>query len=448
MDACIIPPFLDCIRRGGDVGPANIRFTSKRRMVLERLYNGHRKETEASRFLHPMIRHRKNGRFLVWSIESADFRADCTIDHQLVRKPEQSHREASMRDRQRVWIPVVLMALLGMFFEAWAGEPLKTGIDFCINGTSRISCPSPGRPFYGQDGTYRMGRARSYAKLGAGGVVLPDSSISWLMVLDETTGLVWEVKTEANKADVHPWSVANSYCDTLSLGGYSDWRLPTMRELSTLADIGLAFPGPTIDTGFFPHCRGSWYWSSTPYVGNTDYAWSMVFFDGYANYNNLYVNLHVRAVRAGPPEGLGRFDDNGDGTVTDPATGLSWQKATMRKGPTESFTWEEALDACENLGLAGYMDWRLPNRNELQSLARYWRNTPAIDPDQFPDTLDEPYWTSSPYTGLATAAWFIGFGDGNMGGKTVEAKFRVRAVRGGKGQGFYSPPDKIILLHD
>ena len=56
--------------------------------------------------------------------------------------------------------------------------------------------------------------------------------------------------------------------------------------------------------------------------------------------------------------------DNGTDTVTDTTTGLMWQKATA-PGP---YTWQQALAYAETLTLAGYTDWRLPNRKELFSL--------------------------------------------------------------------------------
>lgn len=73
--------------------------------------------------------------------------------------------------------------------------------------------------------------------------------------------------------------------------------------------------------------------------------------------------------------------DNGDGTVTDTATGLMWQQCD--DGAARN--WEEALAYAENLELAGYDDWRVPDAHELQSIVDYTRSmqstcSPAIDP--------------------------------------------------------------------
>ena len=62
--------------------------------------------------------------------------------------------------------------------------------------------------------------------------------------------------------------------------------------------------------------------------------------------------------------GANEFVDNGDGTVTDSATGLMWEKADSGSG----MDWEAALTYAENATTGGYDDWRLPNIKELQVL--------------------------------------------------------------------------------
>ena len=59
-----------------------------------------------------------------------------------------------------------------------------------------------------------------------------------------------------------------------------------------------------------------------------------------------------------------RFTDNSDGTITESLTGLMW----VRVFATIERSWQGALDYCNNLTLAGYTDWRLPNIDELESL--------------------------------------------------------------------------------
>ena len=69
---------------------------------------------------------------------------------------------------------------------------------------------------------------------------------------------------------------------------------------------------------------------------------------------------------------------------------------------------------CENLTLpaGGYSDWRLPNRNELQSIVDYSRYNPAIDTTYFPGTVASYYWSSTTYAYSTSIAWNVYFGYG------------------------------------
>jgi hypothetical protein len=85
-----------------------------------------------------------------------------------------------------------------------------------------------------------------------------------------------------------------------------------------------------------------------------------------------------------------RFVDNEDGTVTDTCTGLVWQQETAPGGQRN---WQQALQYCEDLDLAGHDDWRLPNCTEILSILNSGGASPtSIDPvfSAVPDS----YWSS------------------------------------------------------
>ena len=104
-----------------------------------------------------------------------------------------------------------------------------------------------------------------------------------------------------------------------------------------------------------------------------------------------------------------RFIDNGDGTATDPKTGLVWHKATLGDG--KRMTYDQALEAIAALG----PEWRMPEFDELHILVDRTRFSPAIDTNVFPDTKHGAYWTSTPTAWASRAAWFVNFGDGDSG---------------------------------
>jgi hypothetical protein len=85
------------------------------------------------------------------------------------------------------------------------------------------------------------------------------------------------------------------------------------------------------------------------------------------------------------------FTDNGNGTVTDNVTGLTWQQ----RDDSIARNWTTAADYCTNLYLGGYSNWRLPELLELVGIVDYEMRAPAINGNYFYDTKSSPYWTSS-----------------------------------------------------
>jgi len=310
-----------------------------------------------------------------------------------------------------------------------------TGQTKCYDDTQEITCPQPGEPFYGQDAQCGN-NLHSYTKLDANGNDLPDTAPSWVVVRDNVTGLIWEVKTDEgsihDEDTMYDWDDAVSYCEDLSLGGFSDWRLPTVIELSFL--IARERYDPSINTTYFPNTVSDDYWSSTTSASVPGYVWYVDFYDGYmALVGKSYGgSSHVRAVRGGQCGPFDNFVDNGDGTVTNTDTGLMWQKDTA----PGTYNWQDALSYCEKLILAEYDDWRLPNVNELQSLVDYSRYNPSINTNFFPDTVsstDIPspaYWSSTTYVYDNEDVWKVYFNTGGLN-HGYKSGYYVRAVRGG-----------------
>lgn len=128
-----------------------------------------------------------------------------------------------------------------------------------------------------------------------------------------------------------------------------------------------------------------------------------------------------------------RFTDNGDGTITDNATGLMWAKdgngAGCNNGNTR--TWSQAITFAEGLTFAGHTDWRLPNAKELISIVDYSRVGPAIDP-VFTNTQSNSYWSGTTYADSTGVAWEVYFGDGYVYYSGKDTTYYVRAVRAGQ----------------
>jgi len=368
---------------------------------------------------------------------------------------------------------------VGAAFSAWP----DTGQDTCYNNVSMmIPCPSEGGEFHGQDAQYQ-GPARRYTKLDFKDgqlVELPDSATledGWIMTRDNVTGLIWEIKAnkDGNEHYNDPHDADNIYfwCDTdpttnggsqgacsgngdvedfvnslnhNRFGGFSDWRVPTIKELMSLIDLSRT--APALNTDFFPNIKSDYYWSSTTFPDIYS-AWGVNVADGFNVTERKDSYGYVRAVR-GTPIHKNSFVDNHDGTITDTETGLMWQKCSIgqnynssegscNNGIAQQYLWKQALGSCEGLTFAGHDDWRLPNRNELLSIVDYSKSGPAIDTRFFVVTGGShgnsdccQYWSSTTFAGSASVAWgvefYTGGDDGNL--KTLFTKY-VRCVRGG-----------------
>lgn len=137
------------------------------------------------------------------------------------------------------------------------------------------------------------------------------------------------------------------------------------------------------------------------------------------------------------------YSDNGDGTVTDPTTGLTWMRCSMGQTWTGStctgtaiyYTWNQANALTGTVSFAGNSDWRLPNIRELQTIVDGLTSNPAIDWVVFPATPIALFWSASAHAGLSGYAWFVDFGDGYGNYSTKPNVLRVRLVRAGQSFG-------------
>lgn len=323
---------------------------------------------------------------------------------------------------------------------------VSTGQIACYDNRKQIEPPRAGRPFFGQDAQFNSRSPAASYTLSADG----------LTVRDQVTGLTWQRSADRdgngilNAADKLAFAQAQALpakLNTARFGGFNDWRLPTIKELYSLIQfsgvdasgpdpMGSQSQRPFLDTRFFKFAYGdtgagertidSQWATSTVYVANPNQMFGVNFADGrIKGYGTTMPGgrekkFFVICVRGNPAYGINDFHDNGNGTVTDRATGLMWQQADSGK----AMNWEQALAYAAVFKLAGYSDWRLPNAKELQSIVDYTRapavtNSAAINP-VFHVTKtgdgDYPYfWTSTTHVGgppdqQGGAAVYIAFG--------------------------------------
>lgn len=294
---------------------------------------------------------------------------------------------------------------------------VDTAQNECYSVDRKIASPAKGKAFYGQDGQHQ-GNQPSYTDLGNA------------CIRDNVTGLIWEKSYR-----VMGLSAALQAAKQCHTGGYSDWRLPSIKEVYSLALFnGVDASSPRmseipatakafIDCNYFQFAYGasgsrpidSPMLSSTVYtgvtLGNQKTVFGFNLADGHIKGYPIYHHgsdktFVVRFVR-GDAYGNNDFIDNKNGTISDRATGLMWTQHDSKKG----MDWPSALAFVQKMNqqkLFGYSDWRLPNAKELHSIVDYSRSlqstqSASIHPlfqctpiNRETGTMDYPYyWTST-----------------------------------------------------
>jgi hypothetical protein len=340
-------------------------------------------------------------------------------------------------------------SLVGADFAAYDGT--NPPVSVAVTGQSQSYAT-------GDDGALQKGLARPATRF-------TDSQNG--TVNDNLTGLIWLKNASCFAPDI--WTAALADANQLASGacGLSDgsiagqWRLPNLIELESVVDVSASNPAMSAGS-HFASVASIVYWTSTGYFGGDEgspQAWAIDMSDG-RYINDGVQNLKaaskngvwaVRSTSSGtgqlqatglfqPPHqagddstqlmGMGlifpRFIENGDGTVTDTMTGLVW----LKQGNCIQGDWSTAVAAVNSLasGKCGLSDgsaagsWRMPNRNEMQSLADRNQNNEA---DYLTATVLNPdgsvyeqaifinfigyqyYWTSTTYAVDTTEAWTV-----------------------------------------
>ncbi len=343
-----------------------------------------------------------------------------------------------------------------------------TGQTSCYDDDgAEVTCPADGEAFYGQDAQFAGEATMSYTDNGDG------------TTTDNVTGLSWQ---QVPSSEDLTWQEAVDYANELELGGYDDWRVPSAKELYSIADFSAGWP--YLDTTYFSLATGEvtkdeQYWTSNHYVGTTveggeDAAFGVNAVTGHikayaAEASGPVGGKYVRAVR-GDTYGENSFVDNGDGTVTDGSTTLMWAQSD----DAVELDWEDALAYANASELGGYSDWRLPNVKELQSIVDYTKSPSATDADSVGAAIDDVftstemtneagdsdygyYWTNTSANFTSGEpyyyAWYVAFGRAvNGGGQDFHGagavRFDTKTEEGPDGEGGERYTNFVRLVRD
>jgi len=352
---------------------------------------------------------------------------DCPAMGSLSVSPEDT--SASVTDTDT---PVTVTAIVGAgtTVTAAATESVRRyGCVLSVPSDTRVRLPRTGQTTsYSSrdDGNLRKGVAWPVPRFTDNG----DGTFT-----DELTGLMWlEDANCANTIGHDPdgsgtgamdWASGFDFVEGINNGAHNisacasytathtDWRFANINEMESLVNAEAADPGAWLNGQGFSNAQSDRYWSSTTQAGSfPSYKWTLNLDAAPYGFLDTYTfggHYFVWPVRAGQRDyadprypanvwktgqkisytsnddgalewGVSwptpRFSDNGNGTVTDNLTGLTWLKDANCFGIN---TWQNSLDLVADFNLnpgshgcsdytATHRDWRLPNRKELYSL--------------------------------------------------------------------------------
>ncbi len=247
-------------------------------------------------------------------------------------------------------------------------------------------------------------------------------------VTDTISGLMWQ-QTDGGEMTIEN---AVIYCSTLTLAGYSDWRLPNTHESFSI--LNHQNVNPSLDNTVFPTSLAEYWWTSDRQPNDSSKVWVTNGGGGVGNHPKTETisaggpkHFHTRAVRDIYPTTIiaNHFSDNLNGTITDNITNLIWQKKSMN----DSLTWEDALVKADTMILGGYSDWRLPNIKELQSINVEQIMNPSIITTYFTNIGINKVWSSTTLPNQITKAWYLDTKYGVTTYQTKTSKQKVLFVR-------------------
>ncbi len=206
------------------------------------------------------------------------------------------------------------------------------------------------------------------------------------------TGLLWDrcawgqtgANCESGSAGTYTWDDAQQQAviaNQQAYKGYSDWRLPTKRELQSLVEYQCY--SPAINTTAFPATPSNLFWSSSLLAYRSQNRWGVHFNNGDDSTYLPYKPYHVRLVRGGQSFNLfpdqspqscnagataldAEFDIHADGTTTHARTGLIWDRCAWGQtgtqcetGSAAKYTWKEAQQPAQLANQQNYKGYNV-----------------------------------------------------------------------------------------
>ena len=245
---------------------------------------------------------------------------------------------------------------------------------------------------------------------------------SWACTQDNVTRLMWDIRSFTFPSTPPSGTTGgpSNWCGVPDIA----WRKPTVHELISIIDsrfLGINNPRATVDWVHFPNVQAGIY-----KAGEKDHAGNDWYVD-FANYgtasitasstHELYV-AELSGSRVNASQNFTVTANNSEYVIVDGDRDLIW---LFEKNP-QAKTWAEALSntaVVNEAAVGGHSDWRLPNKNELDSLVDRTAMSPTVYAGLLngvdPSVYRSAFWTNTKWFETASVnVWRVEFTTGDI----------------------------------
>jgi hypothetical protein len=239
------------------------------------------------------------------------------------------------------------------------------------------------------------------------------------VVIDEVSSLKWE-DTEHVKNTTLNYIDAKSYCENLTLGEITDWRVPTVKELWYLHDRSKSNPALNSTFQNYKYFNASYgiyagsTLTSTVYSQDNSQVWVIQNNSGASvrqTEKTSDSSMYVRCVSGVSDYENLEFEKNfDDNVVIDKIHNLMWQDENKTYDAIE---YSKAQNYCYDLSLNGYSNWRLPSIQELFSITNHSFDSPALNKNFRNISGFIFFWSKTKWVDINGRYWIIMFNEGD-----------------------------------
>ncbi|MFB0912553.1 MAG: DUF1566 domain-containing protein [Glaciecola sp.] len=135
-----------------------------------------------------------------------------------------------------------------------------------------------------------------FVKFDNGQVLHLSTNLIWMSC---TIGQTWNGENCTGEAEPYTWKQALELSVGYKFNLFSSWRLPNIKELSSITERSCA--RPSINMNLFPATPPDDFWTSTPSMTDAERAWVVAFFNSSNSIKEKNRTVFVRLVRTALP---------------------------------------------------------------------------------------------------------------------------------------------------